>query len=68
MADYTSDVELVLRTSLGQFTEGLNEATRKLTGALESMRGSAQKEVSEIDAAFATLGVTRTRLESLLAW
>lgn len=51
------DIDLVLSASLGQFVQGLNEATQRLTSSLETMRNSAQKEVSEIDAAFATLGV-----------
>ncbi|MGE3907970.1 MAG: phage tail tape measure protein [Chloroflexota bacterium] len=59
MAGTSTDVDLVLSASLGQFVAGLNEATQRLTGALETMRTSAQKETSEIDAAFEKLGLKR---------
>ncbi len=59
MASTSTDVDLVLSATLGQFVAGLNEATSKLTGALETMRVSAQKETSEIDQAFETLGLKR---------
>jgi TP901 family phage tail tape measure protein len=59
MAGTSPDVDLVLSASLGQFVAGLNEATQRLTGALETMRTSAQKETSEIDAAFEKLGLKR---------
>lgn len=59
MSGNSSDVDLVLSASLGQFVAGLNEATSRLTGALETMRTSAQKETSEIDAAFEKLGLRR---------
>lgn len=59
MAGTSPDVDLVLSASLGQFVAGLNEATQRLTGALETMRTSAQKETSEIDAAFEKLGIKR---------
>ncbi len=59
MSGTSTDVDLVLSASLGQFVAGLNEATQRLTGALETMRVSAQKETSEIDAAFEKLGIKR---------
>lgn len=59
MSGNSTDVDLVLSASLGQFAAGLNEATQRLVGALETMRTSAQKETSEIDAAFEKLGLKR---------
>lgn len=53
------DVDLVLSASLDQFVAGLNEATGKLTGALDQMRTTAQSKSSEIDQAFAKLGLKR---------